>query len=166
MTRTPATVALLLALAACGSSAADPSGPRSPEAACTEYAGALCDQLEACSPIFTVLDGDHAACVARRSSDCKTVYLGPGATESADELDACFKALAPASCDALVTVLFENYALPKACEVLRGEGKGNAPCAGPDQCASAVCVQLAPYVSDDEACGRCGAGQGVAAGLA
>ena len=149
-------VCVARALAACGSTA---SAPSSPDAACTAYFDAVCTELEACSPVFPLLDGDHDACVTRRSSDCKKAYLGPGSKETASELEACFRALAPASCDALDTVLFENFELPSECVILHGDGAPGAPCAGPDQCASAVCIEQAGYVEDDDPCGHCGSGQ-------
>jgi hypothetical protein len=73
-------------------------------------------------------------------------------------LERCFAALAPTSCETLTAALFENVALPSECDGLHGQGKTGTPCAGADQCASAVCVEQAPYVADDDACGQCGAG--------
>jgi len=153
--RFAAAIGAIVAILGCGSTAPE---ERNPDAACTDLYTAVCTQLAACSPVFAILDGSVDACVTRRSSDCKKSYLGPSSNESAADLEACFRAIAPASCETLLPFLFESYALPDACAGLHGSGAPNAPCAGPDQCASAVCIEQAPYAQDDDACGHCGAG--------
>jgi hypothetical protein len=157
--RGASTLFAAIAIAACGGSAA--RARESADAACGALYDAVCTQLEACSPIFPLLDGDHIACVTRRSAQCKKSFLGPGSKESAADLEACFRALAPTSCASLETFLFDNVALPDACGVLRGEGAPNTPCAAADQCASAICIEQGAYAEDDDPCGHCSAGHGV-----
>lgn len=140
---------------ACGSTAQEAP---SPDASCTSLYSAVCTQLEACSPVFGILDDTFDACVARRSSDCKKAFLGPNSRGDAAKLQSCFDALAPKTCADLAVFLFENYALPDACDVLHGSGTPNTPCAGNDQCATAVCIEQAPYAPDDDPCGKCSAG--------
>jgi hypothetical protein len=148
-----------IVLFGCGGGSDDGAKATSTEALCRAHFTAVCERLEACSPTFAILDGDREACVTRRAAECAAAYLGPGSNESAAELEACFGALAPATCDAVMALVLENFALPAECAKLRGQGAAKAPCAGGDQCASATCIQAAPFSADDQPCGQCGAGR-------
>jgi hypothetical protein len=160
-------VAMLLAIAACGSSNDDSTevdrdaaasadvgpdsgrdgGGQEPFAeVCTEFAEKLCERLNTCAPfIFRFVFGDRATCVGRQRLSCVAEVAAPGTGATAANMAACGNSLAAGSCGDL-----SNLRNLPACDI-HGSRPAGGPCGSNAQCQSGACRR-----EPNTLCGVCG----------
>jgi hypothetical protein len=168
--------AIVTAMACSGSTST--SGNVTPEQACADLAGALCDKIASCSSFgFQLVYPDAATCKSRAALTCPMGLMANGATAKPSDLEACKQGYVNAACDDLVA---GNQ--PAACQ-LTGSLMAGAACAENLQCAGAnsycnipanqTCGVCATRAAAGAACGQtsdcqsglvCGKGTGQAMG--
>jgi hypothetical protein len=94
---------------------------------------ALCERLNACSPItIQILFGDLKTCTERQKLACNDALKAPGSGLTQSALNACAQALASASCEQAID---ENV---PACQTT-GERANGESCGTDEQCKSGYC---------------------------
>lgn len=103
-----------------------------PDQACTDLAGVLCDQVAACAPVLIqIAYGDASTCKTRLKPSCSSGYMANGSAVKPADIEACSKAYKSASCDDLF-----GGNTPAACD-FHGSLMPGAGCAGNSQCSGA-----------------------------
>ena len=140
---------VVAALFGCSSSSDSGGGSTSVTQACTDIASALCNKYETCVPFYLTLDyGDVATCQSRAVPSCSTYPTAPGSTLTGDQIEACSKAIAAASC---TQVLDQGINSLPECN-LKGTLDNGKPCASGFQCSSGFCP-----TASGSTCGTCAA---------
>jgi hypothetical protein len=150
-----ATTAFVLILAsACSSSDSTPSStavdPAALDAACTDFANAVCTKLGTCgAEALARRYPDQATCVSRQKAQCTNTTLAPDTGRTVDGIKACTAAYPATACVDVLTGV-----TPVACQPSAHPGKRavGQPCAFNAQCSTAQCNVLR-----GAACGTCAA---------
>lgn len=136
---------LFVSLAGCGG---ETVGNVAVEAACTDYATALCGRIAACSAFdLAVRFGTMNVCVASGRQQCIDQMSAPGTTWTGAGLEACGQAWGALSCEAFLAL----QGAPTACRPTPGALAQGAMCRYDAQCMSTRCL---PSLSGG-ACGTC-----------
>src|SRR5205823_11395871 len=124
----------------CSSSSSSGGGSTSVAQACTDISSALCAKYQSCAPFFITLSyGDVATCQTRAVPSCTSYPTAPGATLTGDQIEACSKAIAGASCSQLLDQGINSLS---DCNVKGTLDNGKA-CASGFQCSSGFCPTAA-----------------------
>lgn len=149
-----------LAFVGCSSSSSNGAAPAAvtPDQACTDAIGALCNEIQKCSKfLFDLYYGDMTTCTTRLAVGCTDGFKTKGTSGTPDKLDACAKAVPSVACTDFLAGL-NGYGLRNslqsqaACTPIAGTLDNGAACAGDGQCKSAFCA-----IAKDAWCGTCGA---------
>src|SRR5439155_17646857 len=104
-------------------------------------------KYQSCAPFFITLSyGDVATCQTRAVPSCASYPTAPGATLTGDQIEACSKAIAGASCSQLLDQGINSLS---DCNVKGTLDNGKA-CASGFQCSSGFCPTAAGTT-----CGTC-----------
>lgn len=119
-------------------------GASTPEGACDELVGALCNKLAECVPlVIKTAYKDANDCIARQKAQCVKSVNAPSTGFTPAIVSGCAAAYRSATCDTA-------FSQPDACKTPAGQLADGAPCGEGSQCKGRACNK-----SGDAACGAC-----------
>lgn len=139
------------ALFGCSSSSSSSpgGGGTTVQQACTDISAAFCAKFNSCAPLYISLSyPDIATCQTRVINGCTSFPTANGSKLTADQIEACAKAVQAASCS---TIIDGGVGSLPECNV-SGTLDNGKPCAGNYQCSSGFCP-----VDSKTQCGTCAA---------
>lgn len=116
------------------------------EQACSDYAAAVCDELNKCAPLLVSLSfNDVATCKTRVIINCPKIFEANGTSATPAKLEQCKLDASNLACNDL----FAN-AVPPACVPSPGTLVDGNACGDDAQCVSTFCSR-----KSDAVCGVC-----------
>lgn len=124
-----------------------------PSQACTHFASAYCNRLDACAPfLLRVGYGDVVTCAERIAKGCMPGLTAEGNQATPSQMDSCAQAVEAETCDEAM-----DNPQPSACDV-PGTLPVGATCGAGSQCATGYC-----RLNPGTICGTCTAHGGATA---